>query len=46
VEKTQEAELLRVNRNSLYEAIVRREIPGVVRIGKTIRIRKSALLAA
>lgn len=37
------AALLRVNRNSLYQAVERREVPGVVRIGRTIRIRRSAL---
>jgi excisionase family DNA binding protein len=40
------AELLRVNRKSLYQAIERGEIPGVIRIGRTIRIRRSALTEA
>jgi len=39
------AELLRVNRNSLYAAIKRGEVPGVVTIGRVIRIRRSALLS-
>jgi excisionase family DNA binding protein len=39
------AEMLRVNRKSLYQAIERGEIPGVVRIGRTLRIRRAALAA-
>jgi excisionase family DNA binding protein len=39
------AELLRVNRKTLYEAIRLEQIPGVARIGKTLRIRRAALLA-
>jgi excisionase family DNA binding protein len=39
------AELLRVNRKSLYQAIERGEIHGVVRIGRTLRIRRAALAA-
>lgn len=38
------AVLLRVNRNSLYQAIERGEVPGVRRIGRLIRIRRAALL--
>jgi excisionase family DNA binding protein len=38
------AELLRVNRKTLYEAIRLDQIPGVARIGKTLRIRRAALL--
>lgn len=38
------AELLRVGRNSIYHAIGRGELPGVRRIGRTIRILRSALL--
>ena len=38
------AELLRVNRKTLYEAIRLEQIPGVARIGKTLRIRRAALL--
>jgi excisionase family DNA binding protein len=40
------AALLRVDRKSLYSAVDRREVPGVVRIGRVIRIRRSALLEA
>jgi excisionase family DNA binding protein len=39
------AELLRVNRNSLYESVKRGEVPGVVKVGRTIRIRRAALLS-
>ena len=38
------AVLLRVNRNSLYQAIERGEVAGVKRVGRIIRIRRSALL--
>jgi excisionase family DNA binding protein len=38
------AELLRVNRKTLYEAIRLKQIPGVARIGNTLRIRRAALL--
>jgi excisionase family DNA binding protein len=38
------AELLRVNRKTLYEAIRLEQVPGVVRIGKALRIRRAALL--
>jgi excisionase family DNA binding protein len=38
------AELLRVDRKSVYAAIQRKEIPGVQRIGKTIRISRDAVL--
>src|SRR5689334_20894079 len=38
------AELLRVNRKTLYEAIRLEQIPGVARIGKTLRLRRAALL--
>jgi excisionase family DNA binding protein len=37
------AGILRVGRNQLYEAVARGEIPAV-RIGRTIRIPKAALL--
>jgi excisionase family DNA binding protein len=37
------ARLLRVGRNQLYQAVARGDIPAV-RIGRTIRIRKHALL--
>lgn len=38
------AKLLRVNRKTVYEAIKRREVPGVRRIGGTIRISRDAVL--
>ena len=38
------AALLRVNRKTAYEAIKARRMPGVVRLGRTIRIRRDALL--
>lgn len=37
-------EILRVNRKTLYEAIRLDQVPGVARIGKTLRIRRAALL--
>jgi excisionase family DNA binding protein len=38
------AGLLRLNRKSVYEAIARREIPGVRRIGRTFRVSRDAVL--
>jgi excisionase family DNA binding protein len=38
------AELLRVNRKTLYEAIRLEQVPGVARIGKSLRIRRAALV--
>jgi excisionase family DNA binding protein len=38
------AKILRVNRKTLYEAIRLEQVPGVARIGKTLRIRRAALL--
>ena len=38
------ARLLRVNRKTLYEAIRAGEVPGVVRLGRSIRIGRDALL--
>ena len=38
------ARLLRVNRKTLYEAIRAGEVPGVVRLGRSIRIGREALL--
>jgi excisionase family DNA binding protein len=40
------AALLRLNRNTLYEAIHKGRMTGVVRVGKRIRIRRAALLPA
>ena len=38
------AALLRVNRKTLYEAAQRNELPGVVKIGRILRVRRSALM--
>jgi excisionase family DNA binding protein len=38
------AALLRVNRKTLYEAVRLGSIPGVIRIGRNIRISRSTLL--
>ncbi|WP_346728510.1 helix-turn-helix domain-containing protein [Corallococcus exiguus] len=38
------AAFLRVNRKTLYEAVRLGSVPGVVRLGRTIRINKSALI--
>jgi excisionase family DNA binding protein len=38
------ARLLRVNRKTLYEAVRAGEVPGVVRVGRSIRIGRDALL--
>jgi excisionase family DNA binding protein len=39
------AALLRLNLKTMYAAIQDRQIPGVVRVGRAIRIRRDALLA-
>jgi excisionase family DNA binding protein len=38
------AALLRVNRKTLYESIRLGQIPGVVRVGKSLRLRRAALV--
>ncbi|MDC0708770.1 helix-turn-helix domain-containing protein [Stigmatella sp. ncwal1] len=38
------AAFLRVNRKTLYEAVRLGSIPGVIRIGRSIRISRSTLL--
>jgi excisionase family DNA binding protein len=38
------AHLLRVNRKTLYDAVREGRVPGVVRMGRTIRIGRDALL--
>jgi excisionase family DNA binding protein len=38
------AALLRVNRKTLYQAILADEIPGVVRLGRVIRLGRDAML--
>ena len=39
------AKLLRINRKTLYDAVARDEIPGVVRFGRSLRFRRDAVLA-
>ena len=39
------AELLRVSRQAAYDMIADGRIPGVVRIGRLVRVERSALLA-
>lgn len=36
------AALLRVDRKTMYEAVRRHEVPGVVRVGRAIRIGRAA----
>ncbi|NTX35402.1 helix-turn-helix domain-containing protein [Myxococcus llanfairpwllgwyngyllgogerychwyrndrobwllllantysiliogogogochensis] len=38
------AKLLRVNRKTLYEAIRLGQVPDIVRLGRVLRIRRSALV--
>jgi excisionase family DNA binding protein len=38
------AALLGVNRKTVYDAVKARRMPGVVRLGRVIRIRRDALL--
>ena len=42
---TEVAALLRVNRNTVYEAVQRDEIPGVVRVGRVLRFRRDAIIS-
>lgn len=37
------ARALRISRSRLYEMLARNEIPGVVRIGRSVRIRRQSL---
>jgi len=37
------AELLRKPRNWTYEAVARGEIPGVIRLGRSIRVSRAAI---
>nr|WP_071898369.1 helix-turn-helix domain-containing protein [Cystobacter ferrugineus] len=39
------AALLRVNRKTLYESIRRGEVPGVLHLGRSVRLRRSVLLS-
>jgi len=38
------AAFLRCNRKTVYEAVARNALPGVVRLGRVIRIHRTALL--
>ena len=38
------AALLRVNRKTLYEAVQRDEIPGVIRVGRCVRFSRDEVL--
>lgn len=38
------AELLRVDRKTLYAAIAQGHVPGVIRLGRSIRIGRAALI--
>ncbi len=40
------AALLRVNRKTLYESIRLGQLPGVVRIGKALRIRRETIVTS
>ncbi|MGE6761112.1 helix-turn-helix domain-containing protein [Corallococcus interemptor] len=40
------AGLLRVNRKTLYESIRLGQMPGVVRVGKALRIRRASLVGS
>ncbi|WP_404370404.1 helix-turn-helix domain-containing protein [Corallococcus coralloides] len=39
------AELLRVNRKTLYEAIRLGQVPGVVRLGRCVRLSRATMLS-
>lgn len=39
------AKLLRLNRDTAYKAVAERQVPGVRRIGRTIRIHRQSLMA-
>ncbi|WP_071902526.1 helix-turn-helix domain-containing protein [Cystobacter ferrugineus] len=39
------ANLLRVNRKTLYESIRRGEVPGTIHVGRSVRLRRSVLLS-
>ena len=41
---TEVAALLRVNRNTIYEAVQRDEIPGVIRVGRCLRFHRDEVL--
>lgn len=39
------ADLMRVNRKTVYEAVKRGEIPGVVKVGRSLRFSRDELLS-
>lgn len=39
------AELLRVDRKTVYQAASRGEIPGVIRLGRCVRFSRAAIMA-
>lgn len=41
---TELARLLRVNKNTLYREIDAGHVPGILRVGRTIRISRTAVL--
>ena len=42
---TEVAVLLRISRASAYRAVRRRDIPGVVQVGKAVRVHRRTLIA-
>lgn len=40
------ADLLRVNRKTLYEAVARGEVPGAFHVGRVLRFDRDTLLAS
>lgn len=38
------AALLRINRKTLYEAVLRDEIPGMIRVGRCLRFHRDEVL--
>lgn len=38
------AKLLRISRGAAYQAVRRGELPGVVRVGRTLRVSRDAVL--
>jgi excisionase family DNA binding protein len=45
LEADEVAALLRVDRKTIYEAARRGDIPGVIRIGRSLRFRRDAVLS-
>ena len=40
------ADLLRISRDAAYQRIARGQLPGVCRLGKSVRVRRDVLLRA